>query len=114
MNCEKCDKARGEGELLSPVFFWEKYIYSSPASNRVTYLYVCNTCFDTRHEWCASLVKEICDRCNGLVEQGEFYFEPKINSEGKDIQAYGLPEGESCRTICETCYKSLANQLIDK
>ena len=104
MNCEHCEGLLKENSgCLTAVEFW-KYPVGSKGKRYPTYLWVCDHCLETRHEWCSHLFPEKCDTCGGAIEPGEHIMENQLNRDGKPIAIDGLYPDETCNIICESCY----------
>lgn len=102
--CEHCNRKKQEGELLSFLDFW------AIVNNRKWHSYhiVCDSCLETRQEWCNEVFPDYCELCGALiVEKGDHCLEKKFNRQGQEIQFYGLEMDEPCKIICEDCFKKI-------
>ena len=92
--CEQCGyKLKEENDGLQTVNFW----FVNSNSRRIPYyLYVCDSCFDTRKVWCKYIYPDFCESCNQAIEDGEHYLDKEVNSSG-------LAPNEECKVICLAC-----------
>ena len=100
--CENCGLAIEEVGLLQIINFWQNI------NSRLFpyYLYVCDSCFESRELWCDKIFPEHCEICNKPIEDGDHCLDKKLNQENESIASFGLIYNEKCKIICPECHKS--------
>jgi hypothetical protein len=98
--CEQCGLPIDEVGALQIIPFWQQ----SQDRFLPYYLYVCDSCFDSRDTWCKNRYPDQCEKCNETIEDGEHYLEKTLNEDGKNIESFGIKETETCRIICHACF----------
>lgn len=100
--CEQCGWAIEEVGWLQIINFWE-----SINSKLVPYyLYVCDTCFESRSWWCKNIFPDYCEICNEAIEDGDHHLEKEWNQKNEKIASLGQEHKEKCKVICYKCYNS--------
>lgn len=100
--CEQCGLSIDEVGSLQPLNFW----MVKNERRHPYYLYVCDSCFDSREKWCTHIYPDNCDNCNAVIEDGDHFLEKKVNENNENIHSFGLMPNETCRVLCHECHST--------